>query len=122
MNNFSELESKVIGWAKERGIFDNGDTLAQLDKTQEELEETILAVKNLQDWHQAMDREPSDVHPKTIETLENEVADGIGDMLVTIIIAAKMLNLESTDCLQLAYDEIKDRTGKMVGGQFVKDK
>ena len=113
MNNFSELESKVIGWAKERGIFDNGDTLAQLDKTQEELEETILAVKNLRDWHQAMDREPSHVHAKTIEALENEVADGIGDMLV---------DLESTDCLQLAYDEIKDRTGKMVGGQFVKDK
>jgi len=122
MNNFSELESKVIGWAKDRGIFDNGDTLAQLDKTQEELEETILAVKNLRDWHQAMDREPSHVHAKTIEALENEVADGIGDMLVTIIIAAEMVDLESTDCLQLAYDEIKDRTGKMVGGQFVKDK
>jgi len=42
--------------------------------------------------------------------------------LVTIIIAAEMVDLESTSCLQLAYDEIKDRTGKMVEGQFVKDK
>lgn len=25
------------------------------------------------------------------------------------------------NCLQLAYDEIKDRTGKMVNGQFIKD-
>lgn len=25
------------------------------------------------------------------------------------------------ECLQLAYDEIKDRTGKMVNGQFIKD-
>ena len=41
---------------------------------------------------------------------------------MTIIIAAEMLNLQSLDCLQLAYDEIKDRTGKMVDGQFVKDK
>ena len=51
-----------------------------------------------------------------------EVADGIGDMLVTIIIASKMLKLDPTYCLSLAYDEIKDRKGKMVDGKFVKEK
>ena len=122
MNKFSELESNVIGWAQERGIFDRGDALAQLDKTEEELDETIHAVKALQSWEIAMKHDPKNINPETIECLKNEVADGIGDMLVTIIIAAEMLNLESIECLQLAYDEIKDRTGKMVGGQFVKDK
>lgn len=29
--------------------------------------------------------------------------------------------LSLKDCLQLAYDEIKDRTGKLVDGQFIKD-
>ena len=100
MKSFYELSLYVIKWAEERGIFDNGDPLAQLDKTQEELNETIEAVKN-------------DDH--------TEIADGIGDMLVTIIIAAKMMDLDPTTCLEQAYNEIKDRTGKMVDGKFVKD-
>ena len=111
MKNFGELSSSVLIWANERGIFDNYFTdeslanwehraLAQLDKTQEELNETIEAVK----------RED-----------EAEIRDGIGDMLVTIIIASKMLGEDPERCLELAYNEIKDRTGKMVDGQFVKD-
>ncbi len=100
MKSFYELSLYVIKWAEERGIFDDGDPLAQLDKTQEELNETIEAVKN-------------DDHA--------EIADGIGDMLVTIIIAAKMMDLDPTTCLEQAYNEIKDRTGKMVDGKFVKD-
>ena len=104
MKSLHELSLYVLKWAEERGIFDNGDPLAQLDKTQEELNETIEAVKN--------DFYGSD---------HSEIADGIGDMLVTIIIAAKMMDLDPTTCLEQAYNEIKDRTGKMVDGQFVKD-
>ena len=104
MKSFYELSLYVIKWAEERGIFNDGDPLAQLDKTQEELNETIEAVKN--DFH-------GNDHI--------EIADGIGDMLVTIIIAAKMMDLDPTTCLEQAYNEIKDRTGKMVDGKFVKD-
>jgi len=101
MDNYEVLVGKVIDWAEERGIFNKGDVLAQLDKTQEELDETIQAIKDHDHY---------------------EIADGIGDMLVTIIIAARMVNLDTTYCLQMAYDEIKNRTGKMVDGKFVKDK
>jgi len=100
MKSFYELSLYVLKWAEERGIFNNGEPLAQLAKTQEELDETIQAVKDGDHL---------------------EIADGIGDMLVTIIIAAKMLELDPTTCLDQAYNEIKDRTGKMVDGQFVKD-
>ena len=103
MKNFETLVEKVVVWADKRGIFDAADPLAQLDKTQEELDETIEAVKQS-------------------EFDNPEVVDGIGDMLVTIIIAAKMMGLDPTHCLNVAYDEIKDRTGKMVGGKFIKDK
>ena len=41
MENFETLVAKVVVWADERGIFDAADPLAQLDKTQEELDETI---------------------------------------------------------------------------------
>jgi NTP pyrophosphatase (non-canonical NTP hydrolase) len=102
MKNFDTLVAEVVIWAGDRGIFDAADPLAQLDKTQEELDETIDAVR------QSAFNNP-------------EVVDGIGDMLVTIIIAAKMLGLDPTYCLSEAYEEIKNRTGKMVDGKFVKD-
>ena len=47
--------------------------------------------------------------------------DGIGDCTVTLILAAEMAGLRFEDCLQAAYDEIKGRTGRMEGGQFIKD-
>ena len=43
-------------------------------------------------------------------------------MLVTIILLAETLGLDSTTCLADAYNEIKDRKGKMVDGLFVKEK
>tara|TARA_R100000742_G_C4241612_1_gene61211 strand:- start:287 stop:691 length:405 start_codon:yes stop_codon:yes gene_type:complete len=98
--SFEELNIDVLKWAEERGIFTKGDSLAQLAKTQEELDETIQAVKDQDDV---------------------EIADGIGDMLVTIIIAAKMTGFDPVACLQQAYNEIKNRKGKMIDGQFVKD-
>ena len=55
------------------------------------------------------------------EDILAEVKDGIGDMLVTIILLAKMVDLNTTECLNAAYNVIKSRTGKMVNGQFVKD-
>ena len=42
-------------------------------------------------------------------------------MLVTIILLAKTVGLDSVDCLADAYDEIKERKGKMVDGLFVKE-
>jgi len=48
---------------------------------------------------------------------ENETADCI-DWLDDICIN---LNLDLTECANLAWNEIKDRTGKNVGGTFIKD-
>jgi len=48
--------------------------------------------------------------------------DAIGDITVTLIIQAEMQGLDFQDCLQAAYDVISKRTGKMIDGQFVKDK
>ena len=51
-----------------------------------------------------------------------EIIDGIGDCAVTLILAADMADCTFEECLARAYNEIKDRTGTMTGGQFVKDK
>jgi NTP pyrophosphatase (non-canonical NTP hydrolase) len=102
---YEEIQEKVMKWANDRNIFENSNAIKQISKTQEELDETLDALKRL---------------GKGEETIL-EVADGIGDMIVTIILLAKMVGLDSVDCLADAYDEIKDRKGKMVNGLFVKE-
>lgn len=47
--------------------------------------------------------------------------DAIGDIGVVLIILADMLGYDFGDCLQLAYNEIKNRTGKTKNGSFIKD-
>lgn len=47
--------------------------------------------------------------------------DAIGDTLVTIIVLAHQLDLDVTECLGIAYEEIKNRKGKIVNGTFVKE-
>ena len=122
---YEELELNVIKWAKDKEIFDKSDPLKQLSKTQEELDETLEALKLLQQID--VDREsnqeliPSDHLQREIEALF-EAKDGIGDMLVTIIILAEMLGFSSVECLEAAYNVIKNRKGKMIDGLFVKEK
>ena len=42
------------------------------------------------------------------------------EILVTLIVLASQLNLDLVECLEIAYEEIKDRNGKMVNGTYVK--
>ena len=124
--NYEELSALVLQWGEDKGIFAKSTPLRQLDKTQEELDETREALQKLVSLS---DQEILDgkLLTEDIDSLNLEedalleAKDGIGDMLVTIILLAKMVNMDSVDCLQSAYDVIKKRTGKMVNGQFVKD-
>jgi len=97
---FSSLEKKVKEWAKDRGILDKATPLKQAVKTQEEVTELINAI---------------------IDNNREEIVDAIGDILVTIIIQAKMQNLEVENCLMSAYNVISKRKGKMINGMFVKE-
>ena len=51
----------------------------------------------------------------------NDVADDIGDMIVVLINIAERNGLTLTECVRQAWDDIKDRKGKMVDGVFVKE-
>ena len=104
---YEELQEKVIEWAESKGIFEKSTPIKQIGKTQEELLETFhaLIVYDLVSLKHKLDN----------------VEDGIGDMLVTIIILAKMVGLDSVKCLDTAYNVIKNRKGKMVNGLFVKE-
>jgi len=95
-----DLIEKVEQWAKDRGIDKPGNSGNQLLKTLEELGEVSRGL--LRD-----DREA--------------ILDGIGDVLVTLIIFSKQQGTDLETCLKIAYNEIKDRTGKTKDGIFVKD-
>jgi NTP pyrophosphatase (non-canonical NTP hydrolase) len=100
MSKYKTMERNVEKWAMDKGILEKATTFAQAIKTAEEAQELIVAI-----------------HDNNVE----EIKDAIGDILVTIIIQAKMQGMSVEDCLESAYNVIKSRTGKMVNGQFVKD-
>lgn len=100
MNRFNQLAQRVEQWAKEKGIFEKGTPIAQADKTIEEANEIKTAI---------------------INNDKAEIIDGIGDTLVTLIIQAKMQNVDILDCLESAYNVISKRKGKMENGTFVKE-
>ena len=96
-------ERDIIAWATERGIFDSkhgSSKKRQADKTQEELNELFEAIEC----------------DNVIDAM-----DAIGDIMVTLAIQAHMWNLGLDECIEAAYQEIKDRKGQMVDGLFVKE-
>lgn len=98
--DFNHLRERVLSWASNKGILENGTPIAQSSKTMEEVVELNTAI------------------------VKGDMAgmkDGIGDSLVCLIIQARMQEVSLEECLLLALEEIEGRTGEMVGGVFVKD-
>ena len=92
------LIKQVEVWAKDKGL-DKAESSKQFLKVTEEVGEVASALAR-------NDREL--------------LKDGIGDVVVTLIILALQNGMSLNECLEMACDEIKNRTGKMVDGVFVK--
>nr|UWD71513.1 MAG: MazG-like family protein [Bacteriophage sp.] len=103
-NTFSDLITKINHWADERNL-KQADPKIQWMRVTEEVGEI------------------RDVLLKPTKFTEPQAAlkDAIGDTLVTIIVLAHQLDLDVTECLGIAYEEIKNRNGKMINGTFVKE-
>tara|TARA_R110000824_G_scaffold197116_1_gene380492 strand:- start:133 stop:1098 length:966 start_codon:yes stop_codon:yes gene_type:complete len=87
-------------WADKRGLYDNGDPKTQALKLVEEVGETCRAI---------------------LKEDRAEAIDGIGDCVVVLTNLAELLEMRIEDCIREAYNEIKDRTGKMANGTYVKN-
>lgn len=114
-----ELIQQVIQWANDRNIIQGSTATKQLEKTAAEFTELCIAVGKDEMLEQYVDDVPS--YPRTLEAVSGEIADGIGDVLVTLIIVAEQCGLDIEDCLQVSYNQIKDRKGQMRNGVFVKE-
>ena len=99
--SYAKVEMQVIQWAEARRILPNSTSQTQLLKTMSELGELADAI---------------------IKRDKPGIIDGLGDVLVTLIIVAAREDLDLVTCLKSAYDKIKDRTGTMMpNGVFIKD-
>lgn len=52
---------------------------------------------------------------------QNSISDDIGDCMVVLTIIAAQQNLSIEECLDQAWNDIKDRKGTMVDGIFIKE-
>lgn len=116
MSRFEKLNIRTVQWATDKFILKKATPLTQIEKTREELEETALAI-----YYQYQDKSHYEKNDKIYNT-KDEIKDGFGDMLVTILIGCKMQGLDPLDCLETALNVIEKRTGKIIEGIFVKDK
>ncbi len=96
-----ESSKKIDKWMDDRGITANGTAMGQAIKTLEETTELLDAIN----------------HGNS-----EEIKDAIGDIYVTIRGVCRVLDLDMDECVRLAYNQIKDRTGHLTSeGVFVKD-
>ena len=50
-----------------------------------------------------------------------DIRDDIGDCIVVLVNIAERHGVSLTECCEVAYNDIKDRKGRMVDGIFVKE-
>lgn len=50
-----------------------------------------------------------------------EMIDAIGDMFVVLVQMARVENINILEAMNVAYNQIKNRKGKMIDGIFVKE-
>ena len=98
MYTLNGLVSLVRQWAYARNLVAGSTSQAQLNKLVEEMGEMATGIN---------------------KKLPDTFKDGLGDMLVVMIILAEQNQTSLKECLAIAYNEIKDRKGKMVDGIFI---
>jgi NTP pyrophosphatase (non-canonical NTP hydrolase) len=89
----------IRDWAANKGIYASGDSKTQYVKLMEEAGELAQAI---------------------LKRDKPEIKDAIGDMVVVLTNLAHLEGFDIEDCITSAYTVIKDRTGEMQNGTFVK--
>jgi NTP pyrophosphatase (non-canonical NTP hydrolase) len=96
MSYFNEIRR----WAKQKNILDQGDIKTQYIKLQEESGELAEAI---------------------LTNNKEEIKDAIGDMVVVLTSLSYFGGFKIEDAIESAYNEIKNRKGKIINNTFVKN-
>ena len=103
-DTFTDLIAKINEWAISHGL-DKGNPKIEWMKVTEEVGE-------IRDVF---------LKPNDFDDPEMALKDAIGDSIVTLVVLCLQLGYDVEECLKIAYNNIKDRKGKMVNGTFVKE-
>lgn len=98
-NTLDQLVKQVEQWSKDKSLH-NGNPDRQALKFYEEAGEVGAALSR---------------------NKLDDLKDGIGDTVVTLIILAQQHGWSLQECLQYAYDEISKRKGRTINGTFIKE-
>lgn len=101
MQSYRHIEQQIIQWAEARRIIPNATPATQTLKLVSEVGELADAVIK--------------------GDLEGTI-DAVGDTMVCLINVCALLDIDLVACMEVAYDEIKDRKGTLLpNGVFVKE-
>ena len=92
------LIDKIMKWHEDRNLIEGSTDKDQVLKLQQELGELSDSVCK-----------------------QKDMKDDLGDMMVIMLNIMKRNDYTIEECLQIAYNDIKDRKGRMVDGIFVKE-
>ncbi len=98
MNYLEHLENNIKCWHRDRNLIDGStdkDQYLKLIQEAGELSDNICKGR--------------------------DISDDIGDMIVVLINIAERNGLSLAQCMEKAWDDIKDRKGRMIDGIFVKE-
>ena len=99
--SYADIENKIIIWAQQRRIIPNSNPESQLLKAVSEIGELADA---------------------TIKKDREAVIDAVGDVMVCLINYCALQDLNLVDCMEVAYDQIKNRRGTLLPkGVFQKE-
>lgn len=112
-------------------------TVERIKHENSEEEQTMNElIKQVEQWSKDKELDKADPNRQALKVWEesgeigaalsrnklDDLKDGIGDTVVTLIILAQQHGWSLEECLQYAYDEIKDRRGETRNGTFIKEK
>ena len=98
--NMDELIQKIEKWGEDRNFYGEGGATiqSQFIKLSEEMGELAGNIVR-----------------------GNDVKDDIGDFVVVLAHIARLSGTTLTECVKVAYNDIKDRKGEWRNGMFIKE-
>jgi NTP pyrophosphatase (non-canonical NTP hydrolase) len=101
MATYAHIEMLIIQWAEARKIIPNSTPDVQLLKAISEMGELADA---------------------TIKNDKDAIVDAVGDVMVCLINYCVLQDINLVNCMEVAYDQIKNRRGPLLpNGVFKKD-
>ncbi len=120
--SFRMLQADVLRWAKDKDLLHSENADRQFMKFIEEVfefRESLIIIKNVGQMINQFKEQGINVYFR--ENLVKDMMLEMGDIFVTLIILCEQIGIDPEECLQMAYEKIKDRSGKTINGTFIKE-